>query len=102
MMSYSEGKIFDKIIVHRTHTQFVVYCHTYKMNIYVNLFVCRCGKLKKLLLNSNRLITLPDILHLLPELEVSYQKQCIHITHCNMLVWYLLQRAFVCLRKFMF
>ncbi|KAL5018593.1 hypothetical protein ScPMuIL_004315 [Solemya velum] len=31
--------------------------------------LCRCGKLKKLLLSHNRLITLPDILHLLPELE---------------------------------
>jgi hypothetical protein len=26
--------------------------------------------LKKLILNGNRLVTLPDILHLLPELEV--------------------------------
>ena len=34
-------------------------------------FFLRCGKLKKLILNENRLITLPDILHLLPDLEVS-------------------------------
>lgn len=32
--------------------------------------IYRCGKLKKLILNGNRLVTLPDILHLLPELEV--------------------------------
>lgn len=33
--------------------------------------VCRCGKLKKLILNSNRLITLPDAIHYLTDLEVS-------------------------------
>ncbi|XP_041364511.1 protein flightless-1 homolog isoform X2 [Gigantopelta aegis] len=31
--------------------------------------LCRCGKLKKLILINNRLVTLPNILHLLPELE---------------------------------
>ena len=35
-----------------------------------NNLLFRCGKLKRLVLNNNRLITLPDILHLLPELEV--------------------------------
>ena len=33
--------------------------------------VCRCGKLKKLILNTNRLITLPDAIHFLTDLEVS-------------------------------
>lgn len=32
--------------------------------------VCRCGKLKKLILNTNRLITLPDAIHYLTDLEV--------------------------------
>jgi hypothetical protein len=31
---------------------------------------CRCGKLKKLVLNTNRLITLPDAIHFLTDLEV--------------------------------
>lgn len=30
----------------------------------------RCGSLKKLVLNGNRLITLPDAIHLLTDLEV--------------------------------
>lgn len=32
-------------------------------------FFCRCGSLKKLNLSSNRLITLPDAIHLLIDLE---------------------------------
>ena len=36
-----------------------------------NFFFCyRCGKLKKLILNTNRLITLPDAFHFLTDLEV--------------------------------
>lgn len=34
-----------------------------------NIF-CRCGSLKKLILSGNRLITLPDAIHLLTDLEV--------------------------------
>lgn len=34
--------------------------------------VCRfrCGKLKKLVLNKNRLVTLPEAIHFLTDLEV--------------------------------
>ena len=35
----------------------------------VTLFF-RCGKLKKLILNNNRLVTLPDAIHYLTDLEV--------------------------------
>lgn len=31
--------------------------------------LCRCGSLKKLILSSNRLITVPDAIHLLTDLE---------------------------------
>lgn len=41
------------------------------VRIYTLSFKHRCGKLKKLILNGNRLVTLPDILHLLPDLEVN-------------------------------
>uniref|UniRef100_A0A8B9L990 Protein flightless-1 homolog n=1 Tax=Astyanax mexicanus TaxID=7994 RepID=A0A8B9L990_ASTMX len=32
--------------------------------------LCRCGKLKKLVLNKNRLVTLPEAIHFLSDLEV--------------------------------
>jgi Leucine-rich repeat (LRR) protein len=32
--------------------------------------LCRCGSLKRLILSGNRLITLPDAIHLLTDLEV--------------------------------
>uniref|UniRef100_A0A4W6CID6 Protein flightless-1 homolog n=1 Tax=Lates calcarifer TaxID=8187 RepID=A0A4W6CID6_LATCA len=32
--------------------------------------LCRCGKLKKLVLNKNRLVTLPEAIHFLTELEI--------------------------------
>uniref|UniRef100_A0A8C1WXN4 FLII actin remodeling protein n=1 Tax=Cyprinus carpio TaxID=7962 RepID=A0A8C1WXN4_CYPCA len=32
--------------------------------------LCRCGKLKKLVLNKNRLVTLPEAIHFLTDLEV--------------------------------
>jgi len=38
----------------------------------VILFCTRCGKLKKLILNSNRLVTLPDAIHFLTDLEVGH------------------------------
>ena len=39
----------------------------------MDFFLCvfRCGKLKKLILNDNRLITLPDAIHFLTDLEVN-------------------------------
>lgn len=36
------------------------------------LSVFRCGKLKKLVLNKNRLVTLPEAIHFLTDLEVQY------------------------------
>lgn len=33
-------------------------------------FLIRCGKLKKLVLNKNRLVTLPEAIHFLTDLEV--------------------------------
>lgn len=34
-----------------------------------HILCCRCGSLKKLILSDNRLITLPDTVHLLSELQ---------------------------------
>lgn len=34
------------------------------------LILLRCGKLKKLVLNKNRLVTLPEAIHFLTDLEV--------------------------------
>lgn len=36
----------------------------------MNYIFYRCGSLKKLLLGSNKLITLPDTIHLLKDIEV--------------------------------
>lgn len=35
-----------------------------------DLLLLRCGKLKKLVLNKNRLVTLPEAIHFLTDLEV--------------------------------
>lgn len=35
----------------------------------MHFFFLRCGSLKKLILSSNRLITVPDAIHLLTDLE---------------------------------
>lgn len=43
------------------------------MKIKENLWYCvfsRCGKLKKLVLNKNRLVTLPEAIHFLTDIEV--------------------------------
>jgi len=39
-------------------------------SIFFYIYVYRCGSLKKLLLGSNKLITLPDTIHLLKDIEV--------------------------------
>lgn len=36
------------------------------------LLLLRCGKLKKLVLNKNRLVTLPEAIHFLTDLEVKH------------------------------
>lgn len=36
----------------------------------MELVIFRCGKLKKLVLNKNRLVTLPEAIHFLTDLEV--------------------------------
>lgn len=41
-----------------------------RMVICNNLILLRCGKLKKLVLNKNRLVTLPEAIHFLTDLEV--------------------------------
>lgn len=38
------------------------------------MFSSRCGKLKKLVLNKNRLVTLPEAIHYLTDLEVKENK----------------------------
>lgn len=40
------------------------------LNVAIFYHFDRCGSLKKLILSGNRLITLPDAIHLLTDLEV--------------------------------
>jgi hypothetical protein len=47
--------------------QIMVYWHSHSLQIN---YLFRCGSLKKLILCGNRLITLPDAIHLLTDLEV--------------------------------
>lgn len=44
----------------------------YSLQYIIFNFFTRCGKLKKLVLNSNRLVTLPDAIHFLTDLEVGH------------------------------
>lgn len=39
----------------------------------------RCAKLKKLVLNKNRLVTLPEAIHFLTDLDVRFKKKKIYI-----------------------
>uniref|UniRef100_A0A8B9RJ47 FLII actin remodeling protein n=1 Tax=Astyanax mexicanus TaxID=7994 RepID=A0A8B9RJ47_ASTMX len=47
-----------------------LYIHTNNNLELIPEGLCRCGKLKKLVLNKNRLVTLPEAIHFLSDLEV--------------------------------
>jgi len=65
-----EGEAGEVMLINKI----AFYCSTSAHNhcIYVLSLSCRCGKLKRLILNNNQLVTIPDAHYFLTDLEVYF------------------------------